>query len=229
MVNVPRPGVIGIFVDIGLTVGGFVDVALLPDQGEDRPAEGTIAEFEISRADSRQPTADSRSGRQLAGSAAVDWLDGALDNGEFTLDEHRGGLVRVADGSQIGRPAHRSTSPRRAAEEAPGQRGVRRSTTDFLSAAISSVERGARTYARCPAAEVRRPVGAAAQAHPVPRPLAYLSTLPGAGRLGRCRWGSCVSTPTAWWSPPQAWGFVFRGPASIAVTRGPRAGTSGLQ
>ncbi|WP_328778460.1 S1 RNA-binding domain-containing protein [Streptomyces canus] len=54
VVNVPRPGVIGFFVDIGLTVGGFVDVALLPDQGEDWPAEGTVAEFEIWWADSRQ-------------------------------------------------------------------------------------------------------------------------------------------------------------------------------
>ncbi|MFC9537721.1 hypothetical protein [Streptomyces sp. NPDC056975] len=54
VVNVPRPGVIGIFVDIGLSVGGFVDAALLPDQSEDWPAEGTVGEFEIWWADSRQ-------------------------------------------------------------------------------------------------------------------------------------------------------------------------------
>ncbi|MEY2242324.1 hypothetical protein AB8A21_05100 [Streptomyces sp. BF23-18] len=54
VVNVPRPGVIGIFVDIGLAVGGFVDAALLPDQSEDWPAEGTVGEFEIWWADSRQ-------------------------------------------------------------------------------------------------------------------------------------------------------------------------------
>ncbi|MFD4652341.1 hypothetical protein ACFVFJ_31080 [Streptomyces sp. NPDC057717] len=54
VVNVPRPGVIGIFVDIGLSVGGFVDAALLPDQSEDWPAEGTVGEFEIWWVDSRQ-------------------------------------------------------------------------------------------------------------------------------------------------------------------------------
>ncbi|MFF4901811.1 hypothetical protein [Streptomyces sp. NPDC001068] len=54
VVNVPRPGEIGIFVDIGLAVGGFVDVALLPDQSEDWPTEGTVAEFEIWWADSRR-------------------------------------------------------------------------------------------------------------------------------------------------------------------------------
>ncbi|WP_327302124.1 hypothetical protein OG730_00085 [Streptomyces sp. NBC_01298] len=54
VVKVPRPGAIGIFVDIGLCVGGFVDVLLLPSEGEDWPAEGTIADFEIWWADSRQ-------------------------------------------------------------------------------------------------------------------------------------------------------------------------------
>jgi hypothetical protein len=52
--NVPRPGAIGIFVDIGLSVGGFVDVLLLPAQSEDWPAEGMVAQFEIWWADSRQ-------------------------------------------------------------------------------------------------------------------------------------------------------------------------------
>ncbi|GAA0617904.1 hypothetical protein [Streptomyces crystallinus] len=54
VVKVPRPAAIGIFVDIGLSVGGFVDVLLLPDNGKDWPVEGTVAEFEIWWADSRQ-------------------------------------------------------------------------------------------------------------------------------------------------------------------------------
>lgn len=54
VVKVPRPGAIGIFVDIGLSVGGFVDVLLLPDESEDWPAKGTVADFEIWWADSRQ-------------------------------------------------------------------------------------------------------------------------------------------------------------------------------
>ncbi|NUS27121.1 MAG: hypothetical protein HOV92_23235 [Streptomyces sp.] len=53
VVKVPRPGVVGVFVDIGLCVGGFVDVALLPDRGEEWPVEGTVADFEIWWADSR--------------------------------------------------------------------------------------------------------------------------------------------------------------------------------
>lgn len=54
VVRVPRPGAIGIFVDIGLSVGGFVDVLLLPKQSEDWPTEGTVADFEIWWADSRR-------------------------------------------------------------------------------------------------------------------------------------------------------------------------------
>ncbi|WP_431787582.1 hypothetical protein HLK56_00145 [Streptomyces sp. G9] len=54
VVKVPRPGAIGIFVDIGLRVGGFVDVLLLPSEGEKWPAEGTVADFEIWWADSGQ-------------------------------------------------------------------------------------------------------------------------------------------------------------------------------
>lgn len=54
VVKVPRPGAIGVFVDIGLSVGGFVDVLLLPEQSDDWPAEGTVADFEIWWADSRQ-------------------------------------------------------------------------------------------------------------------------------------------------------------------------------
>jgi hypothetical protein len=41
-------------VDVGLGVGGFVDVLLLPRRSEDWPAEGTVTSFEIWWADSRQ-------------------------------------------------------------------------------------------------------------------------------------------------------------------------------
>lgn len=54
VVKVPRPGVIGIFVDIGLSVGGFVDVLWLSGEVEDWPAEGTVADFKIWWADGRQ-------------------------------------------------------------------------------------------------------------------------------------------------------------------------------
>ncbi|MFE5690477.1 hypothetical protein [Streptomyces sp. NPDC056512] len=54
VVKVPRPGVIGIFVDIGLSVGGFVDALWLSGEIEDWPAEGTVADFKIFWADSRQ-------------------------------------------------------------------------------------------------------------------------------------------------------------------------------
>ncbi|MEU2900834.1 hypothetical protein ABZ666_33580 [Streptomyces sp. NPDC007056] len=54
VVKVPSPGAIGILVDIGLSVGGFVDVLLLPEQAEQWPAEGTITDFEVWWADSRQ-------------------------------------------------------------------------------------------------------------------------------------------------------------------------------
>lgn len=54
VVRVPQPGAIGIFVDIGLGVGGFVDVLLLPRQGQDWPVEGTVGDFEIWWADDRK-------------------------------------------------------------------------------------------------------------------------------------------------------------------------------
>ncbi|PNE39419.1 30S ribosomal protein S1 [Streptomyces noursei] len=47
VVAVPRPGAIGVFVDIGLSVGGFVDVVLLPDRSELWPTVGTVTGFEI--------------------------------------------------------------------------------------------------------------------------------------------------------------------------------------
>ncbi|WTE34069.1 S1 RNA-binding domain-containing protein [Streptomyces sp. NBC_01618] len=48
VVRVPKPGVIGVFVDIGLSVEGFVDVVLLPrGRSEDWPVEGTVTDFEV--------------------------------------------------------------------------------------------------------------------------------------------------------------------------------------
>ncbi|MER6357925.1 hypothetical protein ABT186_40610, partial [Streptomyces sp. NPDC001634] len=53
VVGVPRPGTIGVFVDIGLAVGGFVDAVLLPRATDRWPAEGTESEFEVWWADER--------------------------------------------------------------------------------------------------------------------------------------------------------------------------------
>ncbi|MEU9496587.1 hypothetical protein AB0K64_34200 [Streptomyces sp. NPDC053741] len=53
VVQVPRPGTIGVFVDIGLAVGGFVDVLLLPEDAARWPAEGTETEFEVWWVDER--------------------------------------------------------------------------------------------------------------------------------------------------------------------------------
>ncbi|HVK23589.1 MAG TPA: hypothetical protein VM677_19730 [Actinokineospora sp.] len=47
IVWVPRPGVTGIGVDLGLPVGGFVDGLLLPFDGTRWPTRGTVAEFKI--------------------------------------------------------------------------------------------------------------------------------------------------------------------------------------
>jgi hypothetical protein len=40
-------GAIGVFVDLGLAVGGFVDVLMLPFDATQWPTVGTVAEFEI--------------------------------------------------------------------------------------------------------------------------------------------------------------------------------------
>lgn len=53
VVQVPRPGTIGVFVDIGLVVGGFVDVLLLSEDAARWPTEGTEAEFEVWWVDER--------------------------------------------------------------------------------------------------------------------------------------------------------------------------------
>lgn len=47
VVWVPRPGVIGIGVDLGLPVGGFVDVLLLPNDIRRWPKVGLASEFEV--------------------------------------------------------------------------------------------------------------------------------------------------------------------------------------
>lgn len=47
VVRVPRPGAIGVFVDLGLGAPGFVDVLLLPHRSEDWPVEGTVTDFEV--------------------------------------------------------------------------------------------------------------------------------------------------------------------------------------
>jgi hypothetical protein len=54
VVKVPRPGAIGLFVDVGLAVGGFLDALLLPEREERWPVEGTVADFEVWWADSRR-------------------------------------------------------------------------------------------------------------------------------------------------------------------------------
>ena len=49
----PRPGAIGVFIDVGLPVGGFVDVLLLPWDEACWPAVGTESEFEVWWVDER--------------------------------------------------------------------------------------------------------------------------------------------------------------------------------
>lgn len=44
---VPRPGAIGIGIDLGLPAGGFVDVLHLPLDDARWPAKGTTADFTI--------------------------------------------------------------------------------------------------------------------------------------------------------------------------------------
>ncbi|MFD0359888.1 hypothetical protein ACFQZZ_00265 [Nocardia sp. GCM10030253] len=45
--QIPRLGTIGIFIDLGLPVAGFVDVLLLPDGASRWPTQGTTADFLI--------------------------------------------------------------------------------------------------------------------------------------------------------------------------------------
>ncbi|MEU9919364.1 hypothetical protein [Streptomyces sp. NPDC051001] len=104
VVKVPRPGAIGIFVDISLSVAGFVDVLWLPEHSDDWPTVGTVADFEIWWADSRQQIRlrplDSRDQRNdIADSEArfrPHWPSEVgqpvLDPGPPTLDEVRSAL-----------------------------------------------------------------------------------------------------------------------------------------
>lgn len=47
VVWVPRPGAVGVGVDLGLAVGGFVDVLMLPCDVARWPIVGTVAEFVV--------------------------------------------------------------------------------------------------------------------------------------------------------------------------------------
>lgn len=47
VVAIPRPGVIGLFVDLGHPPTGFVDVGTLPLSSDQWPTVGTVTEFEI--------------------------------------------------------------------------------------------------------------------------------------------------------------------------------------
>ncbi|MFM9700964.1 hypothetical protein [Streptomyces europaeiscabiei] len=114
VVKVPRPGAIGIFVGIGLSVGGFVDVLLLPDESEDWPPEGTVADFEIWWADSRQQIrlkpSNSRYLRSDFAAFAERWRPSwssevgqpVSDPGHVTLDELR--TVLRSDGPPANSP-----------------------------------------------------------------------------------------------------------------------------
>jgi hypothetical protein len=53
VVHVPRPGAIGVFVDVGLQVGGFVGVLMLPLDAEYWPTVGTQSQFKVWWADER--------------------------------------------------------------------------------------------------------------------------------------------------------------------------------
>ncbi|NKX86845.1 hypothetical protein [Nocardia coubleae] len=53
--QIPRPGAIGIFIDLGLPVSGFVDVLLLPNSTSKWPIEGTVTEFLVWWMDPNRP------------------------------------------------------------------------------------------------------------------------------------------------------------------------------
>lgn len=44
---IPRPGVVGLFVDLGHPPTGFVDILSLPFSADHWPAVGTVTEFEV--------------------------------------------------------------------------------------------------------------------------------------------------------------------------------------
>ncbi|MFD3745964.1 S1 RNA-binding domain-containing protein [Nocardia sp. NPDC058633] len=47
VVQIPRPGAGGLFVDLGTPPWGFVDVSHLPDSPERWPTIGTVTDFEV--------------------------------------------------------------------------------------------------------------------------------------------------------------------------------------
>ncbi|WP_255311328.1 hypothetical protein [Streptomyces viridosporus] len=91
MVKVPRPGAIGIFVDTGLSVGGFVDVVLLPEEAKDWPVEGTVTDFELWWADDRRQIRLKPSDARCPHSDFADFVE----------------RFRPGWPSDIGRPVHR--------------------------------------------------------------------------------------------------------------------------
>ncbi|MGW8631958.1 hypothetical protein [Streptomyces sp. NPDC055793] len=74
VVQIPRPGTIGIFVDIGLTVGGFVDVLLLPEDASRWLAVGTETEFEVWWVDERPQVRLKPVDRQFLREDFDEWL-----------------------------------------------------------------------------------------------------------------------------------------------------------
>ncbi|MER7756714.1 SUKH-3 domain-containing protein [Kitasatospora sp. NPDC097643] len=71
---VPTPGATGLFVDVGLPVGGFVDVLLLPEDAHRWPAVGTVAEFEVWWADQRPQVRLKPVDRQFLREDFDEWL-----------------------------------------------------------------------------------------------------------------------------------------------------------
>ncbi|WFE50661.1 hypothetical protein [Micromonospora sp. WMMD1155] len=47
VIAIPRPGTIGLFVDLGQEPEGFVDVVILPHESADWPPVGTVTTFEV--------------------------------------------------------------------------------------------------------------------------------------------------------------------------------------
>ncbi|WP_437096762.1 hypothetical protein [Streptomyces sp. enrichment culture] len=101
---------IGIFVDIGLTVGGFVDVVLLPREAKDWPVEGTVTDFEIWWADEH---------RQIRLKPS---------DPQYLCDDFTDFVERFRPGwpSDIGRPVHDRRRPPRSREPGPTLPGRRR-------------------------------------------------------------------------------------------------------
>ncbi|MGW5101243.1 SUKH-3 domain-containing protein [Streptomyces sp. NPDC004100] len=92
MTGVSRPGATGVFVDIGLPVGGFVDVLLLPTASERWPEEGTVAEFELWWVDERPQVRLKPMDRQFLREDFDEWLSKwrpgwAAERGQVVLED----------------------------------------------------------------------------------------------------------------------------------------------